>query len=323
MVITRFLRPEARQNLIDTREAMNLWNVLTTCYEIIERFEADLGMTHDVDLKIILEQNIKELKKQSEVLKVQLEKFQVKGPDRGRLPSQWAGNPEVSRDELVASMMLTFLQGYFINLLRAYRTSVTNDSVRQIFHKMTTNIISRTDSLVKYLKLKGWFESPPSYLNTPPNNEEGISCGTAGDLWDNLSRRYDNMRKTGFYHALTHDLDFKFILDMGLNKLKNQITVLENECQKFGIPLPKRPSEVVVASINTDLINDDQMYRDLLDGLQGAAMMHADSYKQCVLNDRIRTIFRKMMLEELDYFEQFIKYGKAKGWLNPTPSFRV
>lgn len=323
MAFTRFMKPETRQSLIDTREAMNIWNILNACYTIIERLEADSKMTHDIDLKIVLSRIIKNLHNDTTKLKQQLETYQIKGPDRGRLPSEWTGNPEVSRDELIAKLALIFLEEHLGNLLLANRTSITNDNIRQIFYRMIIKLTNQIDLLLKYLKVKGWIESPPIYPNTPPNNEENLDCGTAGDLWNHLCRRYDHMRKTEFYDALAHDLDFKIVIDLGLNTLKEQINILEKECQKFGIPLPKRPSEVIIAPVSTDLINDDQMYRDIFLGLQGAALLHISAYKQCKLNDRIRNLFKQMIIQELDFFEIFLKYGKTKGWLHPAPSYKV
>ena len=112
------------------------------------------------------------------------------------------------------------------------------------------------------------------------------------------------MRKTEFYDAQPRSR-FQNCNRLGLNTLKEQINILEKECQKFGIPLPKRPSEVIIAPVSTDLINDDQMYRDIFLGLQGAALLHISAYKQCKLNDRIRNLFKQMIIQELDFFEIF------------------
>lgn len=49
--------------------------------------------------------------------------------------------------------------------------------------------------------------------------------------------------------------------------------------------------------------------------------MHIETQNQCTVNDRVRGIFRKILMEEIDYYNTFIKYGKAKGWLNPVPNY--
>ena len=30
-----------------------------------------------------------------------------------------------------------------------------------------------------------------------------------------------------------------------------------------------------------------------------------------------------MIIQELDFFEIFLKYGKTKGWLHPAPSYNI
>jgi hypothetical protein len=43
--------------------------------------------------------------------------------------------------------------------------------------------------------------------------------------------------------------------------------------------------------------------------------------KRCVINDRLRQLFRKMLMEEVDYFDNLIKYGKLKGWMHHAPLY--
>lgn len=90
----------------------------------------------------------------------------------------------------------------------------------------------------------------------------------------------------------------------------------------FGIPMPNKPSGITTSDYNTELLEDDYMFRIILIGIQGASMMHAQAVKQCTYNDRIRNTFKKLLLEEISLQDRFIKFGKTKGWLNPVPTYR-
>ena len=144
------------------------------------------------------------------------------------------------------------------------RTSTTNDGIRTLFGRFLKTALNDIDLILNYLKLKGWLEIGPYYLNTPPDVKEKITAAEASNLWDHLTFRYDNIRKTNLYLAVTHDFNFKIIIAKGLDRLNRQTGILEQECQKYGISLPKRPPEVVILPVGTDYMCDDQMYRDIL-----------------------------------------------------------
>lgn len=249
--------------------------------------------------------------------------YSIKAPDMGRSFSDWNINTEIIRDEIIAQEMLVYIQGHIENMLRTVNTSVTNEKIRTSISKMMLETLKKSKYLYKYLKLKGWIEVPPLYPNTSANLNEIISCAEVANLWDHLTFRYDNIRINKIYEKLTNDSDFKLVLQRGVDILTDQIEQLEDECKKFGISLPKRPSNVIVTPESTELINDDTMYRGILKGLQGASLLHVSALKQCVVNDRIRDIFKNMFKKELEYYNSFIKYGKLKGWLHPVPFYRT
>ena len=55
--------------------------------------------------------------------------------------------------------------------------------------------------------------------------------------------------------------------------------------------------------------------------MQSAGSKHAQAFKQATYNDDIRKFFKDLLLEEMKVFDDFIKFGKLKGWLNPVPSY--
>lgn len=316
-------KTEKRQQMFDVREAFNLWDILRSKYVVIEDLEAAEKFTHDKDLKIITRLYLNELKTNSNILEDMMKKYAINGPDRGRVAANWVSNSEVIRDESIALKIMLYTQEHIENLLRAVRTSLTNDKIRSVITKMLTGTINNSDSILKYLKLKGWIATPPLYPNSPASTNEKLTCIEAAHLWDHLTIRYDNLRQTKIFNSFVNDLDLQLILSRGLDRLEAQIKILEKECVYFGITLPKRPAEVFAATEFTDLYNDDHIYRIILSGFQGAEIMHAEAIKQCTVNDRIRMIFKKMLLKEIEYYNNFARYGKLKSWLHPVPSYRV
>lgn len=311
--------PTKKQKELNVREAYNIWDILKSKYDAIEKLDLWRQFAHDQDLKLLLDNFYKTFNKNIRILENIAKTYSIRGPEKGRLASDWSGNSEPFRDEMIALDSLFYLQEHMENMLQASRTSVTNDHIRKTINEMLKKTIEEIESFYGYLKLKGWIDTPPIYTNTTSN--EKISCAEVSHLWNHLSYRFDNKRQTSIYFSLTKDADLKIIIKKGLNDLDNQISILEKECKKFGITMPKRPGEVVISPENTKIYKDDEMYRLILIGLQGAGVLHTKAFKECTVNDRIRKIFKNFLHQEIDYYENFIKYGKIKGWLNPAPRY--
>ncbi|HHX95258.1 MAG TPA: hypothetical protein GX691_05535 [Clostridia bacterium] len=64
------------------------------------------------------------------------------------------------------------------------------------------------------------------------------------------------------------------------------------------------------------------MFRVIFSGISGALTVHAKAVKQSTTNDRIRDLFKQLLLSELAALDTTIRFGKVKGWLHPTPTFR-
>lgn len=310
-----------RKQSIDIREAYNLWDVLNSKYMSVERLQTWVNLAHDADLKMMLNTHLKELKENMKILEKLMEKFAIKSPDRNRSYMTMSGVQQVTTDEFIALDAFLYIQEHIENLSKVLRSAVTNDSVRKIIKQMTIKTINQMDSMIKFLTLKGWLSVPPMYQQLPTNINESLGLPEASNLWDHVTLRYDNIKTTEHFVSATHDADFKAILKLGLNRLQKQTEMLEKELQYFGIPLPKKPSKVTFTITHTELLEDDYMYRIIINALQGAAILHAQSYKECVVNDKVRGIFKQLLKDELDFIDDFLKYGKMKGWLNPVPKY--
>lgn len=322
MVFTKLLKKTAlKQKQVDIQEAYNLWGILQTKYTTIEKLKIWENFTHDMDLKLLLANHLNEIKENATILEKEMTTYGIKGPGQNRYAMKAPVNPEAVHDQSIADDFFVYLQEHVENLLRAFRTSMNNESVRGRFKKMAIKTINQQDQIVQYLKLKGWLETPPLYQSTNQSINEKLSSIEAYHLWDHLGYRYDNRRQTQLFQSFAFDGDYKLILKIGINQLTKHAQVLEKELEYFGVPLPKKPPEVIVSPSNTELFEDDYTYRIIMIGIQGALTIHAQALKQCTFNDRIRNIFKKLLLEEVDLMDEYIKFGKIKGWLNPGPGY--
>lgn len=95
------------------------------------------------------------------------------------------------------------------------------------------------------------------------------------------------------------------------------------EIEYFGLEFPKRPPEDTRAYSATELLDDDYMLRIIMDGMLMATVVHSQSLKTSTTNDRIRKLFAKLLWEEIEMADDFIKYGKMKGWIFPPPLYRM
>jgi len=69
-------------------------------------------------------------------------------------------------------------------------------------------------------------------------------------------------------------------------------------------------------------MDDSYMYRTLFTGMIGAAWLHSLAIKQCTTNDRLRGIFKDLLVQEIDIIDKMILFGKVKGWLGVVPQYK-
>lgn len=307
---------------IDAIEAFNLWDILNSKYHEIERLEILQHFVHDTDLKLIIKYIVQELNENVSILKKIMSKYKVIAPGENRIIGPPPCNIEMYTDEFIAGEILLYIQEHIENLLRLLRTSMTNDDIRTTISKMAKETINQEPKIVSYMAAKGWIKMCPRYNNVPATVTENISAAEAYHLWDHLCYRYDNIQQTRTLSGFVHDIDFKLVLEEGIRTLTSQMEMLEKEIKRFGIVAPKKPPDVTIYNDQKYLFDDDHIYRTILIGLQGASVLHAQSFKQCTLNARVKDIFRRLLMAEIDLLGRYIKFGKLKGWLNPSPSYQ-
>lgn len=164
-----------------------------------------------------------------------------------------------------------------------------------------------------------------SFINKMIKNKQNtgkskaLHHGEIFELWAHLVSRYDVLKKTQILFSYTHDPDFKMIISEGLDILQSQIDELENIFKEYSIPLPDRPPADVTSSSGSNSLWSDQMiYREILNGISQFLDTHVRTFK-FLWNDELRPVIAGFLKKEVDLYDDLMKYGKLKGWLNMPP----
>lgn len=309
---------------LNTQETFNLWESLRIRYDMLETVQIFENYLHDKDFELLTEHLLMRLlEDQINILEKNIKEANITMPKRPPKSTRTPVNAEIFTDWFIALRTLDILQTLVTSEIRIIRTSHTNDKIRNVFRDFLKSELSLLDKSIKYCKLKGWLGIPPQHPNKPKKTKEEIDNTEAFHLWDHLKTRYEALNLTQIYTAYCHDKDLKVIFSTGKNStLEKQINKLEEEMDRFGIPLPERPPKTMETKYNAEMINDETMYRNIFVLIEYTIVLHDTAFKQSTTNDRIRNIFKSYLDEELDIYDNLIKYGKLKGWLQQPPMHR-
>jgi hypothetical protein len=322
-IIEGIKKSRTEKQTVDAQEAYNLWDSLRNRYDGMEQIQIIENFIHDSDFNLLTQGILKNtFEEQANKLENLLNKYQISLPKRPPKSVRTPSVQEAYTDRYLSLLVIDLLKKDIDVFMRSIETSLTNDNIRNTFHELLNREFDLYDKGLKYLKLKGWFSTPPQYPNLPKGTKEKLDTSEAFQLWDHLIARYDAVEITQVYQNQAHDKDFKFLLGRGLKDiLEKQINILEKEMDHFGLPLPARPPKSV-KTVNTELLEDELIFRELFSSIQDMLSLHVAGIKQTTTNDRLRGIIRNFLDEELNTFNNFAKYGKAKGWTRPVPMHR-
>lgn len=92
---------------------------------------------------------------------------------------------------------------------------------------------------------------------------------------------------------------------------------------KKSASLAKKPAEIISCASGhpNNCVTDDYIYRTIVVGVIGASNIHVAAVKQSLTNDRMRKFFIQLLRSEIDIFDNFITYGKLKGYLHEPPQY--
>lgn len=89
--------------------------------------------------------------------------------------------------------------------------------------------------------------------------QQTVDIREAFNLWDVLNSKYMAVERLQTWHSIAHDYDLKLIISQTVKVLSENIKILEKLA------------------------------------LQGACILHAQSYKECVISDRVRNLLKQFL----------------------------
>jgi len=322
-IIEEIKKTKTEKQTVDAQEAYNLWDSLRNRYDGIEQLQIIKNFIHDSDFNLLTQGVLKNIfEQQTNELEDLLNKYQIDLPIRPPKSVRTPSVLEAYTDRYLSLLVIELLKRDIDIFIHSIATSLTNDNVRYTFREFLNKELGLYDKGLKYVKIKGWISAPPLYPNLPKGTKEKLDTSEAFQLWDHLVARYDAVEITQVYQNQAHDKDFRYLLGKGLKEiLEKQINILEKEMNNFGLPLPARPPKSV-STTKSEMLEDELIFTGLFKSIQDMLSLHTAGIKQATTNDRLRGIIRKFLDEELDTFNNFVKYGKLKGWTRPVPMHR-
>ncbi len=321
MPVSLFKRARGGTEQIDIQEAYNIWNWLRIRYNSLETIQFYQNFVHDRDFSLLLDRFLKDVKKNMSTMEQEGAKFKIPVPQRPPLELKFEASINQVTDKFIYRKILADMMAELFTISRAVRSSTTNDRLRKIFIDDMQTHLRNFEFLYKYSKAKGWEQPPPAYKTANPSTSKQVSLTEAFHLWDHLSQRYDQVQVTTFYMEIVHDPEFKMLLQQGLKSLNKQVSQLEEKALSFAVILPERPPASMKVSIDPETLTDNYMYTDIFSGMADAIDLHMRSVIETISNDSLRAYFLELFKDEVNLFNNFLKYGKAKGWTKVIPIY--
>ncbi len=316
------IRNEKMQSNIDVSEAHHLWSLLSNRYIFIDTMNSQRNFTHDVDFKYIIQKLIDSQKEESEMILKLLNKYSIPGPTPSSKDLNVTGNPQVVNDRIIGNMIYNYMKVDLSVLILTLRDAHNNDNIRKLFQQLLTKAFKSVDKFIIYLKMKGWIDFPPLYPYVQPRAKEKVANNEIFLLLNHLIFRYTNIRQTELYSSFASDTQFRIILQQGVSILSKQAIMLEDKLICYGVSLPTRFTETIPAIEDTQQLEEKFMFISMLNGMQNAAGLHGNAIQNIIVNDKIRQLFIDLVLSEIKLIDNMVKFGKVKGWIYITPTYK-
>lgn len=318
-----FKKSITAEDELSTIEAHSIWNALRSRYIVLETYNLYKNFVHDRDFDLLLTQHLKHFQAQIDTLENIAKKLKIKVPSKPPEQIKTSTHIDAITDKIIFKRIYSDLVSELYLMSDTISRSRVNDALRKHFIDFLTNHLNDFKDLYEYGKLKGWTEIAPAFKTDKPDKKAEISTGEAGHLWELLNLRYDQLQLTRVFLDFVHDEDLEAILKTGTSKLQDQIKKIENIATKFEIPLPEKPpSSSQQLKINPEILEDKFIYKIILKGIQDAIDTHIRSIIETIRNDDIRELFFQLYSEEVKIYDNFIQYGKMKGWPYISPKYR-
>ena len=154
------------------------------------------------------------------------------------------------------------------------------------------------------------------------DKQSNINVSEAFHLWNHLVWRYTVIQTTDTLSNYARDKDLKLIITSGIKALQEQVEALEKEMLTYGIPLPIRPPKQMKQSENIEIFTDRYIFRRILRGIQSFLPTHTAAFIHST-SPKIRGLFMRSLFDEMKLYDQFLEYGKIKGYEDRPPVYKT
>ncbi|MDD4402319.1 MAG: DUF3231 family protein, partial [Desulfitobacteriaceae bacterium] len=148
-----------------------------------------------------------------------------------------------------------------------------------------------------------------------------ITVAEVWHLYKHLIMRYKVLETTKTLKNYVKFSDFKVVIRIGIKGLQEQVDLIENLMNEYGIPLPERPPVDFRSVSILEIITDRYIFRRIFRGIQFFIPFHASAYIQST-TPKLREFFKKMLIEEISIYDKFVEYGKTRGFEYVPPIYK-
>ncbi len=155
----------------------------------------------------------------------------------------------------------------------------------------------------------------------PAQGQKVLHSGETYEMFQHLVLKYDMQELSTIFQNFTSDKDFEVLLTWGLGVLDKEITKIESEMNRLGLPLPKRPPRSINTPVNTEIFRDEAMFRTLNRFIQ-ISLYQLQRTGIIMMDPTLRDMFIKMQTSQTEMYTRFIAYGRIKGWIPIPPGYK-
>lgn len=156
---------------------------------------------------------------------------------------------------------------------------------------------------------------------TTTQQQKGLVAGEVYTMWSGLAYRYDYRQLVDVFQIFANDVDLKALLTVGLGIIDSEISQMEKELTTHGIPMPTRPPTALTTPVNTEVMQDEHIYRISLATLQAMIETGVRTLRAVRL-PRWREMLLKFEEADSSHVLTFADYGRVKGWIRIPPDYK-
>ncbi|ATW25782.1 DUF3231 family protein [Candidatus Formimonas warabiya] len=161
-----------------------------------------------------------------------------------------------------------------------------------------------------------------SLFKNASGDKESVDIEEVFNIWSLLRSRHEQVETIQLFRNFVHDRELSVAINDNLGRLEDQINILTKEATKLNIKQTRRPPQDVKTSVQVEEFTDQYIYRSIFGATTEDLFRISRAVRTSTTNDQLRSIFRLFLKKQLDNFNDFLEYGKMKGWHEPDPTFK-